>query len=207
LIVGNYYVLTLLVFIAATACALVLTRHLRPEPTAVQSYLTSSPVTDLPMIMRWISLVPSKMVKILAVRAVYAGQRPAGSVVSARIQHAPSEMNVGLGSARVDYRSWYERTPRRPTSRTITLLPHTPPQVHRRYIFALTCKYPAVGPAIRADSGADGPHAGLMPGMRCLSIEVLVSADDCPHRLRGYPCQRRRSRPIRVGSFVVLNLL
>ncbi|MGD0242239.1 MAG: glycosyltransferase 87 family protein [Streptosporangiaceae bacterium] len=31
LIVGNYYVLTLLVFIAATACALVLTRHPRPE--------------------------------------------------------------------------------------------------------------------------------------------------------------------------------
>jgi alpha-1,2-mannosyltransferase len=31
LIVGNYYVLTLLVFIAATACALVLTRGLRPE--------------------------------------------------------------------------------------------------------------------------------------------------------------------------------
>jgi hypothetical protein len=31
LIVGNYYVLTLLGFIAATACALVLTRRLRPE--------------------------------------------------------------------------------------------------------------------------------------------------------------------------------
>jgi alpha-1,2-mannosyltransferase len=31
LIIGNYYVLTLLVFIAATACALVLTRRLRPE--------------------------------------------------------------------------------------------------------------------------------------------------------------------------------
>jgi hypothetical protein len=31
LIVGNYYVLTLLVFIAATACALVLTRRFRPE--------------------------------------------------------------------------------------------------------------------------------------------------------------------------------
>ena len=31
LIVGNYYVLTLLVFIAATACALVLTRRLRPQ--------------------------------------------------------------------------------------------------------------------------------------------------------------------------------
>ena len=42
LIVGNYYVLTLLVFIAATACVLVLTRRLRPgraqsapEPDAV----------------------------------------------------------------------------------------------------------------------------------------------------------------------------
>jgi len=32
-IVGNYYVLTLLVFVAATACALVLTRRLRPERT------------------------------------------------------------------------------------------------------------------------------------------------------------------------------
>jgi alpha-1,2-mannosyltransferase len=31
LIAGNYYVLTLLVFIAATACALLLTRRLRPE--------------------------------------------------------------------------------------------------------------------------------------------------------------------------------
>ncbi|MGH3843527.1 MAG: glycosyltransferase 87 family protein [Pseudonocardiaceae bacterium] len=31
LIVGNYYVLTLLVFIAATACALLLTRRVRPE--------------------------------------------------------------------------------------------------------------------------------------------------------------------------------
>jgi hypothetical protein len=31
LIAGNYYVLTLLVFIAATACALVLSRRLRPE--------------------------------------------------------------------------------------------------------------------------------------------------------------------------------
>jgi hypothetical protein len=32
LIIGNYYVLTLLVFIAATASALVLTRRLGPEP-------------------------------------------------------------------------------------------------------------------------------------------------------------------------------
>ena len=34
LIVGNYYVLTLLVFIAATACALVLARRLTPERAA-----------------------------------------------------------------------------------------------------------------------------------------------------------------------------
>ena len=31
LILGNYYVLTLIVFIAATGCALVLSRRLRPE--------------------------------------------------------------------------------------------------------------------------------------------------------------------------------
>jgi glycosyl transferase family 87 len=43
LIVGNYYVLTLLVFIVATACALVLTRHpgperaVGPEPDAVRA--------------------------------------------------------------------------------------------------------------------------------------------------------------------------
>ena len=33
LIVGNYYVLTLLVFMAATACALLLTRRLRRQST------------------------------------------------------------------------------------------------------------------------------------------------------------------------------
>ena len=32
LIAGNYYVLTLLAFIAATACALALIRRRRPEP-------------------------------------------------------------------------------------------------------------------------------------------------------------------------------
>jgi plasmid maintenance system killer protein len=46
LIVGNYYVLTLLVFIAATACALVLTRRLRPEraaPTANSATRRAAP--------------------------------------------------------------------------------------------------------------------------------------------------------------------
>lgn len=55
------------------------TRPFRIRTSAMTSgyYRTSSPVTALPMIIRWISDVPSKMVKILAVGAVYAGQRPA----------------------------------------------------------------------------------------------------------------------------------
>ena len=39
-------------------------------------YRTSNPVTALPMIMRWISDVPSKIVKLLDVRAVSAGRYP-----------------------------------------------------------------------------------------------------------------------------------
>jgi hypothetical protein len=39
-------------------------------------YRTSSPVTALPMIMRWISDVPSKIVKLVEARAVSAGRRP-----------------------------------------------------------------------------------------------------------------------------------
>jgi len=38
-------------------------------------YLTGSPVTVRPMTRRWISDVPSKMVKILQTTAVFAGQR------------------------------------------------------------------------------------------------------------------------------------
>jgi hypothetical protein len=39
-------------------------------------YRTSSPVTALPMIMRWISDVPSKIVKLVEVQAVSAGRWP-----------------------------------------------------------------------------------------------------------------------------------
>jgi hypothetical protein len=42
--------------------------------SAGQRYRTSNPVTDRPMIIRCISDVPSKIVKILAIRAVFAGQ-------------------------------------------------------------------------------------------------------------------------------------
>ena len=38
--------------------------------------LTSSPVTDQPMIIRWISDVPSKIVKILDYGTISAVQRP-----------------------------------------------------------------------------------------------------------------------------------
>jgi hypothetical protein len=60
-------------------------------------------VTARPMIMRWISEVPSKMVKIVDLMAVFAGQRPAWSVVSARVQHRLSERNDGFRSARVRF--------------------------------------------------------------------------------------------------------
>jgi hypothetical protein len=41
------------------------------------AYRTSSPVTVRPISIRWISDVPSKIVKILAEGAVSAGQWPA----------------------------------------------------------------------------------------------------------------------------------
>jgi hypothetical protein len=54
-------------------------------------YRTSSPVIARPISIRWISDVPSKMVKILAAGTVpqFSGLRT--PVVSARIRHAPSE--------------------------------------------------------------------------------------------------------------------
>jgi hypothetical protein len=60
-------------------------------------------VTALPTIIRWISLVPSKMVKILEYVTVYAGQRPVGPVVSARIQHGLFEGNDGFRPTRVRF--------------------------------------------------------------------------------------------------------
>jgi hypothetical protein len=53
---------------------------LRPRISAVTSgyQRTSSRVTALPMIMRWISDVPSKIVKLVEVRAVSAARWPDG---------------------------------------------------------------------------------------------------------------------------------
>jgi len=65
------------------------------------------------MSMRWISDVPSKMVKILEYMQFPQVSGLQDSVVSARIQHALSEMNAGFRSGHVRFRAWYERTPRR----------------------------------------------------------------------------------------------
>jgi hypothetical protein len=68
-------------------------------------YRTSSPVTALPLIMRWISDVPSKIVKLVEVRAVSAGRGPvwaaAVSTNSARIHgHCWRQLRVGFDSGR-----------------------------------------------------------------------------------------------------------
>jgi hypothetical protein len=49
-----------------------------PGASGRNVYRTSRPVTARPMIMRWISEVPSKIVKIVDYGAVSAGQQPPG---------------------------------------------------------------------------------------------------------------------------------
>jgi hypothetical protein len=65
-------------------------------------YRTSSAVTALPMIMRWISDVPSKIVKVLEVRAVSAGRSgvrlPLVSTNSAPALHSKSPIWGSVGS-------------------------------------------------------------------------------------------------------------
>jgi hypothetical protein len=61
-------------------------------------YRTSSPVTALPMIVRWISDVPSKIVKLMEVGAVCAGRWRAGrtfvSTYSAPQMRAPTVAGI-----------------------------------------------------------------------------------------------------------------
>lgn len=64
-------------------------------------------------------------------------------MVTARIQHGLPEGNDGFRPARA----------------------RTPSQVHRRYIFALTCHYPVgQGTRPRCQRRADGPHTGRTAG-------------------------------------------
>jgi hypothetical protein len=132
--------------------------------SAAQRYRTSSPVTARPMIIRWISDMPSKMVKILAVLAVYAGQRPARppgiSTDSARPVRDECRFRVGPCPVSVVVRTHAEKVLER--FRGCYRRP-TPQRVHPRYILLLTCNYLAVhdtGPRVR---GVDGPHTGRTP--------------------------------------------
>jgi len=101
------------------------------------------------MIIRWISEVPSKIVKILALWAVYAGQRPVNPLVSARIQHALFEINSGFGSARARLACGAQTRSSRRTraARKLedalggVLSAARALQVHPRYICALTYSY------------------------------------------------------------------
>jgi hypothetical protein len=54
---------------------------------------TNAGLASGPTIIRWISLVPSRIVKIVDYGTVSTGQRPARPVVSARIQHGLFEGN------------------------------------------------------------------------------------------------------------------
>jgi hypothetical protein len=117
-----------------------------------RDYLTSSPVTARPISIRWISDVPSKIVKILAVRAVSAGQRPADpraiSTDPARPVRDECRLRIGPCRLSIVVRTHAEQLlpPRRPRSRQDS------PQVHRRYISTLTCKDSTAGTFVRADS-------------------------------------------------------
>jgi hypothetical protein len=77
----------------------------RPRISAVTCgyHRTSSPVTALPMITRWISEVPSKMVKLVDVQAVSAGRWPAGRPLA-------STNSAPRCGPRVP-RSWHGRRP------------------------------------------------------------------------------------------------
>ncbi len=130
------------------------------------------------MSIRWISEVPSKIVKILDYVAVSAGQRPADprgiSADSARPVRDECRFPSGpcpfssvvpthAEKALVRFRGCHRQP--------------TPQQVHLRYILALTCQYlddHDTRPRVR---GADGPHTGRTSG-------------GCPNP-RGWPLSRR----------------
>jgi hypothetical protein len=73
------------------------TFKVRTSATTCGYYRTSSQVTALPMIMRWISDVPSKFVKLVAVRAVSAGRRPIGAALVST-NSAPDAVSADCGN-------------------------------------------------------------------------------------------------------------
>jgi hypothetical protein len=120
------------------------------------------------MIIRWISDVPSKMVKILAIWAVYAGQRPAAprgiSTDSAR--PVRDEFRFLVGPVR-DWRAGRRRASvggrGRPVSWRMPSAGYSAKgtsQVHSRADLRLS-RRSRYRPRVR---GADGPDAGRTPG-------------------------------------------
>jgi hypothetical protein len=113
------------------------------------------------MIMRWISDVPSKMVKILELRAVYAGHRPA---------HPRGISTDSARPVRDECRVLESPCPFPNVVRTRQELPPPgqPPYSTAgpsKVFSSLTCMYPAAGPVTRpvrtaARTGLTGPQRG-----------------------------------------------
>ena len=130
---------------------------------------------------RRIGLVPSKIAKILAVRAISAGQRPADprgiSTDSARPVRDECRFRVGPRPVSIVVRTHAEKVlvrfhgcRRQPT----------PQQVHLRYILALTCQYLV--------------HHDTRPRARRGRAHTGRAARECPGT-PGRPLSRRHGGP------------
>jgi hypothetical protein len=156
--------------------------------SAGQRYRTSNPVTARPTIIRWISDVPSKIVKILAIRAVYAGQSVACgphaiSTDSARPVRDECRSRVGPCPVSVVVRTHAEKVLER--LRGCCRQP-TPQRVHPRYSLALTCEYLAVhdtGPraARTGRTRAGRPEDAQTPGLAAVTPTRRRRGTDGPH--------------------------
>jgi hypothetical protein len=108
-------------------------------------------------------------------------------VVSARIQHAPPEMNVGFGSARVRFRSWVRTHAEKVLERLRGCCRQpTPQRVHPRYILALTCEYLAVHDTGRRAARTGRTRAGRRedaqtPGLAAVAPTRRRRGPDGPH--------------------------
>jgi hypothetical protein len=137
-------------------------------------------------------------------------------VVSARIQHGPFEMNDGFRPARVRFRSWSGRTPRRPVSVAATLsadyFAAGTAEVHFRADLQGSHRpgHPAVRAAARtgrtrADHVTVGGnhihHQVFGTPIIIASGIILVAATPWGPRLTRLPRSRGRRRPYRDASY------
>jgi hypothetical protein len=122
------------------------------------------------MIRRWISEVPSKMVKILAIGAVSAGQRPAAPLGISTDSARPvrDEFRFWVGPVRDRRTGAQTRSSQRTRAARkledalgATVFAGRTPQVRPRYIWALTCTFTSSQHSRPCGRGrADGRHAG-----------------------------------------------